>query len=214
QTGKKFLASRLPSAFVEEVRKIITQSRAEALDELALRSSAETGDVIEGLMKVATENKGAELGEKALYGAFTAARDKRDFGKEKELALKLRQEYPKSQYLSNALLTLGRHAAEAARFPEAASYYELVGQKLHGDASALDGWLAAARLRIAMGAYKEAVRDLEAAADTAGSRKLEVLSLLAQVRVKMHELAKAKATAQEVLKLSRTNAAAAAVLAE
>src|SRR5262249_46272928 len=123
EVGRKFISSRLPAAFVEEVRKIVTQSRAEALDELALRSSAETGDVIEGLIKVADENKGAELGEKALYGAFTAARDKRDLAREKELATRLAAEYPKSQYISNAVLTVGRHAAEAARFGEAATYY-------------------------------------------------------------------------------------------
>jgi tetratricopeptide (TPR) repeat protein len=214
ETGRKFIASRLPVAFVEEVRKIVNQSRAEALDELALRSSAETGDVIEGLLKVASENKGAELGEKALYGAFTAARDKRDLAKEKELALKLSQDYPKSQFLSNVILTLGRHEAEAARFSDAAAHYELVGQKLKGDATALDGWLAAARLRMAMGNYKEAIHDLETAADIGGSRKVEVLTLLAQLRLKTKEPAKAKATAQEVLKLNRTNAAAAAVLAE
>ena len=34
--------------------------------------------MVEGLLKVADENKGAEIGEKALYGAFTAAREKRD----------------------------------------------------------------------------------------------------------------------------------------
>jgi tetratricopeptide (TPR) repeat protein len=214
ETGRKFIASRLPAPFVDEVKKILTQSRAEALDELALRSSAETGDVVAGLEKVAAENKGAELGEKALYGAFTAARDKRDLAKEKELALRLMQEYPKSGYLSNALLTLGRHAAEAAHFQDAAGYYELVGQKLRGDASALDGWLAGARLRIAMTSYKDAIHDLESAADIAGARKAEVLALLAQTRIKTHELPKAKATAQEVLKLSKTNAAAAAVLAE
>lgn len=214
ETGRKLIASRLPATFVDEVRKIMNQSRAEALDELALQSSAETGDVVTGLEKIAEENKGAEIGEKALYGAFTASRDKRDIAKEKELAQRLVNEYPKSQYLSTVLLTLGRHAAEAARFAEAASFYELVGQKLKGDAAGLDGWLAGARLRMAMAANKDAIRMLESAADTAGGRKAEVLTLLAEARLKTKELAKAKSTAEQALKINRTSAAAAAVLAE
>ena len=59
-------------------RRSSPQSKAEALGELALKSAEETGDVVEGLLKVADENKGTEIGEKALYGAFTAAREKRD----------------------------------------------------------------------------------------------------------------------------------------
>ena len=48
---------------------------------------------------MANENKGAEMGEKALYGAFTAARDKRDLGREREIGKRLTDEYPKSQFV-------------------------------------------------------------------------------------------------------------------
>jgi tetratricopeptide (TPR) repeat protein len=214
ETGQKFIGSPLPVAFQNDVKRILTQTRAEALDELALKSSQETGDVIEGLLKVANENKGAELGEKALYGAFTAARDKRDLAREREIGKRLTDEYPKSQYVPDVLLTLGRHAAEAAAFTEAASAFETVGVKLGSDVAAVDGWLTGARLRQAMGQFREAARDLEAAAEVAGARKAEVMVLLAEAHLKSRDYVKAKTAADLALKLDRTSAAAVAVLAE
>lgn len=213
-TSKRFLASNLPAKFLDEVRGILTQTRAEALDELALKSSEETGDVVTGLLKVAEQNKGQEIGEKALYGAFTAAREKRDLRQERDLGSRLVAEYPKSQFLTDVLFTLGRHAAEAARFVEAAGWFEQVGLKLAGDAKGLDGWLSAARLRMALKQYPEAIRDLQSAADNAGARKAEVLELLAESLLKSGEPDKARTTAEQALKLDKQNAGAAAVLAE
>ncbi|TQF16388.1 outer membrane protein assembly factor BamD [Myxococcus llanfairpwllgwyngyllgogerychwyrndrobwllllantysiliogogogochensis] len=214
ETGKKFLTSPLPGNFRAEVQKILTQSRAEALDELALQSAQETGDVIQGLVKVADENKNSDIGEKALYGAFTAAREKRDLQAERDLGAKLVQDYPKSQYLSDVLLTLGRHAAEAAAFGEAATWFEQVGQKLGADIAGVDGWLAGARLRMALGEYKEAARNLETAAEVSGARKSEVLVLLAEARLKAKDYSRAKLAADAALKLDPRSAGAAAVLAE
>ncbi|WP_338869944.1 tetratricopeptide repeat protein [Myxococcus stipitatus] len=214
ETGKKFLTSPLPQNFRAEVQKILTQSRAEALDELALQSAQETGDVIQGLVKVADENKNSDIGEKALYGAFTAAREKRDLQAERDLGGKLVQDYPKSQYLSDVLLTLGRHAAEAAAFGEAATWFEQVGQKLGADIAGVDGWLAGARLRMALGEYKEAARNLETAAEISGARKSEVLVLLAEARLKAKDYSRAKLAAESALKLDPRSAGAAAVLAE
>ncbi|QRN95496.1 tetratricopeptide repeat protein [Archangium violaceum] len=214
ETGQKFIGSPLPVAFQNDVKRILTQTRAEALDELALKSSQETGDVIEGLLKVANENKGAEIGEKALYGAFTAARDKRELQREREIGKRLVDEYPKSQFVPDVLLTLGRHAAEAAAFTEAAGIFETVGAKLGSDVAAVDGWLTGARLRQALGQFREAARDLEAASEVAGARKAEVMVQLAEAHLKSKDYAKAKAAAEVALKLDKTSAAAVAVLAE
>lgn len=213
-TGKKFLASKLPAAFQNDVRKILTESKSEALGELALKSSEETGDVVEGLLKVAEENKGQEIGEKALYGAFAASKDKRDFQKQREIGTRFIAEYPKSQFLSDVILTMGRQAAEGGRYAEAAQLYEQAGQKFQGDAAGLDAALTAAKLKAALGDEQGALKAYEAAADQAGARKPEVLVAIAQLRLKMKEPMKAKAVAEQVLKLDRTNAAAAAVVAE
>ncbi|MBX5483784.1 MAG: tetratricopeptide repeat protein [Myxococcaceae bacterium] len=214
EAGKKFIASKLPPGFIAEVKEILTQSRADQLGELALRSATETGDVVEGLIKVADENKGAEIGEKALYGAFTAAREKRDFEKEAEIGQRFVDEYPKSQYVSPVLMALGRHAAEVGRFQDSAQYYELLGQKLGNDGSALDGWLSAARLRMALADTAGAVKDLERAADIAGKRKSEVLTLLATTWMKAKEPARARAAAEQALALDKLSAEAGAIVAE
>ncbi len=213
-TGKKFLGTALPAKFQDDVRKILTQSKAEALDELALKSAEETGDVIQGLLKVAEENKNSEIGEKALYGAFTAAREKRDLTSARDLGNRLMNEYPKSQYLSDVLLTLGRYSAEAGSFGEAAEWFDKVGQKLGGDVAGLDGYLSAARLRMAMGDYKEAARSLETASASAGARKGEVLVLLAEAQLKQKDYAAARRAAESALALDKTSTGAAAVIAE
>ena len=214
ETAKKFIGSNLPATFVAEVKDILTQSRSEALGELALRSSTETGDVVEGLVKVAGENKGTDIGEKAMYGAFTAAREKRDFQKQLEIGQRFATEYPKSQYVTPVLMALGRNAAEAARFEDAASYYEQIGQKLGADAQALDGWISGAKLRMALGDWAGAVKALERAADVAAGRKAEVLSLLAQTWLKAKQPQKARAAAEQALKLDKHASEAGAVLAE
>ncbi len=214
ELGKAFLSANLPAAFKADVQKIITQTKSEALGELALKSSEETGDVITGLLKVADENKGQEIGEKALYGAFSAAREKRDMRKEREIGERFIKEYGKSQFLSDVMLTLGRHAAEAGRFQDAATYFEQMGRAFAGDATGLDSLFASARLRTAMGDYPGAIKVLEPMVEQAGPRKAEVLVLIAQAHQKMRSPAKARAVAEQALKVDRANAAAAAIVAE
>jgi tetratricopeptide (TPR) repeat protein len=212
--GKAFMAANLPAAFKADVQKILTQTKSEALGELALKSSEETGDVITGLLKVADENRGQEIGEKALYGAFTAAREKRDLRKEREIGERFIKEYARSQFLSDVMLTLGRHAAEAGRFQDAAAYFEQMGRAFTGDATGLDSLLASARLRTAMGDYPGAIKVLEPTVEQAGARKAEVLVLIAQAHLKLRSPAKARAVAEQALKVDRTNAAAAGIVAE
>lgn len=214
QIGNKFLASRLPQSFLVKVKDILGQTEAEAITVIATQGAVETGDVVQGLLKAAEQNKGNAVGEKALYGAFTAAREKRDYGQERELGARLVADYPKSQYLSDVLLTLGRHAAEAARFAEAASWFEQVGQKLGADFAAVDGWLSGAKLRLALQQTREGIKDLENAADIAGARRNEVLVQLAEAKLKAGDPSGARATAEQILKADRANAGAAAVLAQ
>jgi tetratricopeptide (TPR) repeat protein len=212
--GKAYMAANLPPAFKADVQKILTQSKADALGELALKSTEDTGDIITGLLKVADENKGQDIGEKALYGAFVAAREKRDLRKEKEIGERFIREYQKSQFLSDVMMTLGRHAAEAGRFQDAAAYFEQMGRQFAGDSTGLDSLISSARLRMAMGDMPGAIKVLESTADQAGARKVEVLTLLAQTHMKMKANGKARATAEQVMKIDKTNAAAAAIICE
>jgi len=212
--GKAFLASNLPQSFKTDVQKILTQAKNDELGEYALKGSEETGDVITGLLKYADENKGTDIGEKALYGAFAAARDSRNLKMEREVGERLLKEYPNSEYVSDIMLTLGRHAAEAGRFDDAARYYEEMGQKFAGESSGLESLISSARLRIAMGDNAGAIKTLEEAAEKAGARRPEILVLIAQTQMSDNNTSAARATAEQVLKLDRTNAAAAAIVAE
>jgi cellulose synthase operon protein C len=212
--GKEFLASNLPATFKAETQKLLTQSKSEALGELALKSSEETGDVVTGLLKVADENKGQEIGEKALYGAFSAAREKRDFKVEREIGERFMKEYSKSQFLSDVMNTLGRQAAESGRFEEAASTFETIGSKFSGESLGLESVLSAARLKTALGDYAGASKLLETAVEQSGQRKSEILSLVAQTHLKAGALPKAKAVAEQSLKVDKTNALSASIVAE
>jgi tetratricopeptide (TPR) repeat protein len=212
--GKAFLASNLPAAFKGDVSKILSQAKAAAVEEIATTAVTETGDVISGLLKVADENKGQEIGEKALYGAFSASREKRDLKTEREVGERFVKEYPKSQFVSDVMLTLGRHAAEAGRFADAAALYEQMGRQFAGDAAGLDSLLASARLRTALGDFAGAIKVLESTVDQAGSRKAEVLVTIAQTQMKMKSPAKARATAEQALKIDKANAPAAAIICE
>lgn len=212
--GKAFLAANLPASFKAEVPKILNESKTAQIGEIAIDASNETGDLIGGLLKIADDNKGQEVGEKALYGAFAAARDKRDLRREREIGERFIKEYQKSQYLSDVMLTLGRHAAEAGRFQDAAAYFEQMGKQFAGDSAGLDSLISSARLRLAMGDNNGAIKVLEQTVDQAGARKVEVLVLLAQTHMKMKATGRARATAEQIMKLDKTNTTAAAIICE
>jgi cellulose synthase operon protein C len=214
-TARKFLANaRLPATFLADVRRTLSESKGEALGELALQSSAETGDVVEGLLKVSAENKSSDIGEKALYGAFSAAREKRDFAKEREIGAKFMTEYPKSSFIPDIATTLGRNAAEAGRFAESAQWYEQVGMRMGNDPAAFEGWMSAGRLREALNDYPAAIKDFAAAANLPSNRRADADAALAQVKLRAHDLAGAKAAAEAALKLDKSQPLAASVYAE
>ena len=215
ETTRKFLGNgQLSPAFLADVRRFQAESKGEALGELALQSSAETGDVVEGLLKVASENKGGDIAEKALYGAFTAAREKKDYAKEREIGAKLLTDHPKTAYTSDVLATIARHSAEAGRFPEAAQWYEQLGARMGQDATAYDGWMAAGRLRLVLNDLPGAQKDFQNAANVGGNRRGEALALLAEAKLKARDLGGAKSAASQALSADKTNPQAAAVLAE
>lgn len=214
ETGKAFLAANLPAAFKADVPKILADAKSVEIGEKAIEGANATGDVVLGLIQIADENKGTENGEKALYGAFSASREKNDRRKAREIGERFIKEYPKSQFLSDVMITLGRQAAEAGRFQDAAAYFELMGKQFAGDATGFDSLISSARLRMAMGDNAGAIKVLEATVDQAGARKVEVLTLLAQTHMKMKATGKARATAEQIMKIDKANATAAAIICE
>src|SRR5262249_14668887 len=133
----------------------------------------------------------------------------------RELGEKFLKDYPKSGFGAEVLLTLGRHAAEATRFEEAASDFDRVGQKLGAaDATGLDGFLSAARLRLAMGRFQEPEKTLSGIEEPSGSKKSLVLPLLAEAQLKAGEYAASRATLERAVKVDKHNARAAGMLVE
>jgi len=74
--------------------------------------------------------------------------------------------------------------------------------------------LASARLRMALGDFSGALKLLDSTVEQAGARKVEVLTLLMQTHQKVKAPARARAVAEQILKLDKTNAVAAAVVCE
>lgn len=214
EAGKAFLAANLPAGFKADVPTVLKNAKSDELGEAAIDGANQTGDVVTGLLKIADENKGTDIGEKALYGAFAAAREKNDRRKARDVGERFIKEYQKSQFVSDVMITLGRQAAEAGRFQDAAGYFELMGKQFAGDSTGLDSLISSARLRMAMGDNPGAIKVLEGAAEQAGARRVEVLTLLAQTHMKMKASGKARATAEQIMKIDKVNSTAAAIICE
>ncbi len=214
RVGKQLLAAKLPEKFQGEVKTILASARGQQLDELALQGAKETGDVVAGLTKLAAENKGLELGEEALYGALTAAREARDWPKERALATQFLNEYPKSALGAEILVALGRGALDGARFTDAAALFEQAGQRLEKHPAAVGAWQSAANVRTGLGELGEAARDLQRAVELGGGQKAELLAQLAELYAKAGEGERARTAAGQALALDSANGRAAAVLAQ
>ncbi len=213
-TGKKLLASNLPASFRDAARKVLADVKGEELREIALASAEETGDVVSGLLKVAEANPNDEIGAKALLGAIGAAREKADFAQEKELVRRFLQQYPKHPQAGDVLVSVGRRAAEIARFDEAATWLERAGDRMSGQ-RAVDLYRSAANLRIALGQLSQGARGLEAAAKLAsGQLRAEMLGNLAQVWLDHGDASAAQEVAKRALAVDARNARAASVLVE
>jgi cellulose synthase operon protein C len=212
--GKKLLASRLPSDFREKLKEVLVRSRTEALDALALRGADQTGDVVEGLAKVAEQNKGLELGEKALLAAVTAAREEKDLVRERKLAQQFLAQYPSSSVGAEILGALGRSTAEATRFTEAAGYFEQAAKRLGKDVRAVEVWRTAANLHAALGNTSEALRDFQLAAAQSENpaQKSELMAQFAEAAWKGKDEPKARSAANAAF--SSGSVRAAALLAE
>lgn len=212
--GRKLLAANLDEGFKAEVREILAANQSESLSEIAIASSTAGVGVVDGLAKVAEENKGRAIGEKALHGAILAAREAREFEKERDLAAKFLAEYPKSSAAPEILLSLGSQSVEAARFAEAAGFYEQAAAFLGERPEAAESWIVAARLRLALHDHPATVKDLEAAARIEGPKRSEALALMAETFVKSGRRDDAVSAATRALAIDAGQASAAAIIAE
>ncbi|MBL8915517.1 MAG: outer membrane protein assembly factor BamD [Archangium sp.] len=203
---------QFPADFTARARRI---ADAAANGDCNIRAWVETPgaeDLLDAVLKTADEKKGTPGGEKALMNAISITSDRQDSSKRDELVERLLREYPRSESAASVLQVTANDAIATARFNDASKNYEELGARFN-DSVGVEALLNAARIKKALGDTNGAVKNFEAAATNAGARKGEVLVALAQTLLKT-EPQRARAIAEQALKLDRTDAAAAAVLAE
>ena len=207
-------AARRPSS--PRCARFSAESKGEALGELALKSSAETGDVVEGLLKVAEENKG---GEHRREGALRRVhRGPREAGLRQGAGDRRASSSPSTRRRRTSPTCCSPSAGTRPRrraSPRPRSGTSRSGSGWAQDSTALDGWLAAGRLRMALNDYAGRAKDLEAAANVGGARKARCWSCSRRRRLKASDLAKApRPPPSRRSSWTRPTPQAAAVLAE
>jgi tetratricopeptide (TPR) repeat protein len=214
KVAQTFIANpRLPPTLVAEIREIANRSRNEEIDELALRAGETTGDIGQGLLEYAEQQKGTEVGERTLHAAFMTYRDKHDVAKMKEVATKLLTEYPKSKLAAAELITLGRALADAADYENAAQIYEEFARRFPQEPPALDAQITGANIRLLLGDDARGIPSYEKALAMAPPRRRSELGVkIADAYLKSGDEARAQSTAMRVLQEDPGNAEAAVIV--
>ncbi len=215
KVAQTFIANnQLPPSLVAEMKDIAARSRDEEIDELALRAGETTGDIAQGLMDYAEQQKGTEVGERTLHAAFMTYRDKHDLAKMREVAFKLLAEYPKSKLAAGELLTLGKAQTDATDYEGAAQVYEEFTKRFANEPPALDAQMSAANLRMLLGDTQRGAAAYERALQlpAAARRRTEIGDKLADAYAKAGDSARAEAEARKVLGEDPGNAAAAVIV--
>lgn len=213
ETGRKLVKSKLPESFRAEAKQALALAEEEALHEMVLAKANETGDVITGLVQAADENAGKPMGEKALYAAVLAAREKRALDQERELTERFLRDYPQSTQGRELLVGLARRSAEAGRFDEAATWFERSASR--SQPGALEDRMAAARLQLELQDHPKAIKNLELALSLADdARRASLRMMLAEAHWKAKDAAQARSQLRKVLEQDGRNAQALALLAE
>ena len=213
KVAQSFIAnSQLPPALIAEMRDIATRSRDEEIDELALRAGETTGDIGQGLLEYAEQQKGTEVGERTLHAAFTTYRDKHDLVKMREVAFKLLTEYPKSKLAAAELLTLAKAQTDAVDYEGAAQTYEEFTKRFPQEPPAVDSQMSAANLRVLLGDTARGAQAYERALAIAPPRRrVEIEVKLAQAYEKAGDLGRADAEARKILAEDPANPDAAVI---
>ena len=215
ETRRKFLATaaarQLPR---RRAARFSAESKAEALDELALQSAAGDGRRHRGPAQGGRrEQEHRHRREGALRRVHRRAREeglRQGARAGRQAAHRLPEEPVPLGRAADARPALG--GGRALR--RGGAVVRAGGPELGQDSTAVDGWMAAARLRMALGDYKGAQKDLEAAANVGGNRRGEVLALLAEAKLKARDLRRRQGHRRADAGLDKTNPQAAAVLAE
>ena len=137
--------------FRAQVAEIAKQADFRRVGTLLAEGGDGDEDPTDRLARLAEESKGNELGEKALYTLFITSRDRGEPAKIYETGERFLATYPKSEFSSEVLQSIGRLAIDSADFARAASYYETYAKTRPGDKASPTLLERAAQIREKMG---------------------------------------------------------------
>ncbi|MCB0393397.1 MAG: hypothetical protein KDD25_02485, partial [Bdellovibrionales bacterium] len=148
--------TRLSKGIRDNVSEIVKQAQFKKIQ-------AESGDYsspsyTKNLLKFAAKYKGSDLGDQALYEAFTQLKSKKDpraYVPGEQLLLK----YGSSKYAKEVVNQMGQMALVTADFRRAAKYFEAFFQRYPNEAQAKDLMQQAAMFREYMGDFKDSADD-------------------------------------------------------
>lgn len=211
RTGRALAANRrLPESVRKSVLAVVEAATKERLGAVALTSSARTGDAAVGLVELAEQKKGSELGEQALHAAFVSYRDKRDYAKATEIGDRFVGTYPKSARSADVLSSLARMSMELANHDAAAKAYAQLFERFGNEVTGQEAARTAATLYLLLGEARTAALLLEKL--PAEKRQGAVGRMLAEARLAANDFPGAEAAATTVLASNAADAEAGTLL--
>jgi cellulose synthase operon protein C len=150
-----------------ELGPLMAAAEQRQLDTLALSAAGEEGS-LESLLEFVDRYEGTDLGERALLGAFVAARAAGEQQKLEELGEEVLRRFPDSAQAPGVASSLGRAAAARYDLDEAVTWLERAAAIQEGS-DAVASWVAAAGIRTDLGDTKGAAAALEQALDVDSS---------------------------------------------
>jgi outer membrane protein assembly factor BamD (BamD/ComL family) len=200
----------VPASVRQEMTDIVAKSRNERLSTVALQSSAATGDAAKGLVALADSKTGTELGEQALYAAFSLYREKKDLPNASATATRFLQAYGKSPKAADVIATLARAGMELADFDAAAAEYEALHDRFPHESTSLQAARTAATLELLLGDARRARALLERI--PTARRDGSLWKQLAEAELDSGDVAAAESSARAALDAGRDDAAAGVLL--
>lgn len=128
--SRRFLDAASPASdpLKGRIKQVLAAAEQRKLDEISLQAAGEDGGDLTPLLSFAEQQKGTELGERALINAFVAARAIGDTDQMYTLADKLATEYPKSDQLPGIYTTLAQTAIGRFEYDRAVQTLEKAAQ--------------------------------------------------------------------------------------
>ncbi len=155
----------------QSIQTIIQQGEIRKVQD----ASVDSADYGANLLKLAKKYKGSEVGDKALFEAFTTFKAKKD-ERVYEVGEKLLANHSNSKYAKEVVSQLGQVSLLTADFRRASVYFEYFYNKYPNESEARDLLNTAAKFRMSLGDYKFAARNFKLLGDSESIARADFLA--------------------------------------